>query len=536
MIARMKLELKKQRPFVLFLLLSAVMIVVGCSRFIPARDPATIYMHLPAEPGTLNPLTSTDGYSSAVNSHLYESLIDLDYDTLQPKPQLAERWEITPDKMRYRFYLKKGVFWSDGVEFTADDVVYSYNKIMDPKVACAQLKVYYIDIKNCRKINRYAVEFLYSRPYFLALTFCGGMPIIPRHIFDDGTDFNTHRSNRNPVGNGPYRFAGWDTGKNITLVANERYHGKKPAITKIVYKFIQDHSVAFKMLKKGDLDVMELREIEWVRQTDSKKFNDRFYKLKYYSPIFSYVGWNSARPFFKDSRVRLAMTHLINRRDILDKLLFGLGEVVTGPFYLFDTSYNRDLKPWPYDPERAKRLLAEAGWADHDGDGILDKDGVKFAFTFTTPSESKFTERLGSILKEDLEKAGIIMEINRFEWAVFLQKIQGRNFDATSLRWSGGFEQDPYQIWHSSQVKGGSNYIGFKSREADRIIEAARKEFDEKKRDRMYHRFHEILHNEQPYTFLFTMPNLVVVSRRFENVTVHKRGLNILEWKVKPRT
>jgi len=518
---------------ILLLLPGVLASIAGCTRLVPEKDPHTIYMHLRAEPGTLNPYTSTDGYASEVNEHIYESLIDRDYDTLAVRPMLAERWEVSPDKMRYRFYLKKGVLWSDGVELTADDVIYSFKTMKDPKVACAHLKVYFIDVKSIKKIDRYTVEFLYSKLSYLALSNCGGLLVIPKHVFNDGTDFNTHKNNRHPVGTGPYKFDRWDTGKNIILIQNGRYRGKKPDIRRMVYKIIQDQSVALQMLKKGDLDAIELRDIEWVRQTNSEKFIEKFYKLKYYVPIFAYIGWNSAREFFKDRRVRLAMTQLINRKEILEKLRFGIGETVTGPFYLFGENYNREIKPWPYDPERARQLLKEAGWTDHDGDGILDKDGKKFSFTFTIPSESKFGERLGTIMKEDLAKAGIEMEISRFEWAVFLNKIQSRNFDATTLRWSGGYDEDPYQIWHSSQIKGGSNYVGFNNKEADRIIEKARQEFDAKKRIKLYHRLHEILHYEQPYTFLYATPNLVVVSRRFGNVKEHKRGLNMLEWKVR---
>lgn len=515
-------------------LLACAMLLAPCGGMIPARDPYTLNVHMGAEPGTLNPITATDAYSHAINLRIYETLVDRDYETLDVVPLLAERWEISPDKLRFRFHLRRGVTWSDGVEFTADDVVYSFRTMKDPKTACAQLKVYYLDIIDCIKVDRYTVEFLYSRPYYLALIFCGGMPIVPKHVFDDGTDFNTHKHNRLPVGTGPYRFEGWVTGKQISLVLNERYRGKKPQIRRVVYRFVSEPSVALQMLKKGNLDVMGVREIVWVRQTGSQKFQENFYKLKYYLASFSYIGWNAARPFFSDRRVRLAMTHLINRKAILEKLMFGLGEVVTGPFYIFGKSYNHDLEPWPYDPPRGRQLLAEAGWTDSDGDGILDRDGKKFSFTFTMSSGSKFAERLASIMKEDLARAGIEMEINRYEWAVFINKIQNRDFDATSLGWSDpDFQDDPYQIWHSSQIKGGSNYVGFNNPEADRIIEQARREFNEERRIAMYHRFHEILHYEQPYTFLYTNPALAVVSRRFSNVRVYKRGLNFVEWKVR---
>jgi peptide/nickel transport system substrate-binding protein len=504
-----------------------------CSDFTSVKERYTLYIHLTSEPSHLNPITSTEAVAFSINNYTYETLLDRDYDTLELKSQLAERWEISPDKLKYRFYLKKGILWSDGVELTADDIIYSYNKIKDPKVASAPLKVYYIDVKRMRKIDRYTIEFLYSKPYFRALEICGGIPIVPRHIFNDGTDFNTHKNNRYPIGTGPYKFERWDTGKRIILTLNEKYRGKKPEIRRVYYKIVPEINVALQMLKKGELDLMSIRSIQWVRQTNSEKFNSSFYKLKYFTPNYNYIGWNARKVWFNDKRVRIALTHLINRKAILEKLQFGLGKIVTGNFYIFSKDYNKSIQSWSYDPERGARLLRDAGWEDNDKDGILDKDGEKFSFTFTIPSGSKFAERLATILKEDFSGVGIEMEINRFEWAVFVKKLHERDFDAVTLAWSLDWESDPYQLWHSTQVKQGSNFCAFVNREADSIIEKGRREFNRKKRMRMYHRFHEIIHEEQPYTFLFCNPALVVVSKRFENVRVHLRGLKYIEWKVK---
>lgn len=528
------ISMKTFRHKLIFLLALAVGFP-ACGDFSSVREAHTLYIHLTADPGTLNPITSNEGVATSINNYIYESLVDRDYDTLQLIPQLAERWEISPDRLVYVFYLKKGVLWSDGVEFTADDILYSYGRIKDPKVACAPLKVYYLDVRSVTKIDRYTVEFRYSRPYFKALEICGMVPIVPKHIFDDGTDFNNHGNNRFPVGTGPYRFERWETGKRIVLTANERYRLKKPDIRKIVYKIIPEVNVALQMLKKGELDEMSVRPIQWVRQTNSEKFLGNFYKLKYYTPYYNYIGWNAQKKIFNDRRVRKAMTCLVNRQAIMDKLLFGLGVVVNGTFYINSKSYNHKIKNTPFDPARARTLLEEAGWADRDGDGILEKDGMKFAFTFTIPSASKFGERLATILKEDLSKAGIDMDIRRYEWAVFVKKLDERDFDAVSLGWSLGWEDDPYQLWHSSQLKKGSNHCGFRNPEADRIIEQARMEFNEEVRVRLYHRLGEILNEEQPYTFLFCTPALVVVSRRFDDVKVHLRGLNYLDWKVKEK-
>ncbi|MEJ5362348.1 MAG: peptide-binding protein [Spirochaetota bacterium] len=508
-------------------------ILSSCTRFESIRDPYTLYIHISAEPGHLNPITSNEAIASSINTYIYETLLDRDYDTLELKPQLADKWEISSDKLHYRFYLKKNIYWSDGKPFTADDIVYSFKVIKDPTVANAPLKVYYIDVKSVKKISPYIVEFAYAKPYFLALEICGSIPIVPKHIFDDGTDFNTHKNNRFPVGTGPYKFVIWNTGKTIELVVNDRYWGPKPDIKRIVYKIIPEPNVALQMLKKGELDVMALRPIQWVRQTNSKHFQESFFKFMYYQPYYNYIGWNAQNPLFKDKNVRKALTMLINRQAILDSLLFGLGTVVTGPFYIHDKNYNHDIQPLPYDPVKAKEILRRAGWSDSNGDGILDKNGIAFKFTLTIASASKFAERLATILKEDFAKVGIQMDINRYEWAVFVNKVDKRDFDAVTLGWSLSWEGDPYQLWHSSQVKAGSNFCYFVNTEADEIIEKARKEFDVQNRIKMYRRFHEIIHDEQPYTFLYCTPALVVVSKRFDNVIVHKRGLNYTEWKVK---
>ncbi len=485
--------------------------------------------HLPAEPSTLNPILVTDVYGSQIDGEIFDSLIRRDPKTLEFIPQLASSWEISPDHLVYTFHLRKDVYWHDGKQFTARDVKFSYDKIMDPKVDAAPLRNYYRDIKKVEMLDPFTVKFTYSQPYFRALEFCGGIPIVPEHVFGE-KDFNQHPFNRAPIGTGPYKFAKWDTGKEIVLVRNENYYGKKPYIDKVVYKIITDNTVAFQVLKQGGLDLMGLRPIQWVKQTRSKRFKKHFRKLKYFLPSYNYIGWNNRRIYFRDKRVRRALTMLVDRQGILKDILYNLGVVVTGPFYINSPAYDKTIKPYPYNPQQAEKLLAEAGWIDHDGDGIRDKDGTKFSFEFLISAGSKFAEQLSTILKESLKRHGISMTIRRLEWAVFIQQIDDRQFDACTLGWSMGWESDPYQIWHSSQAKKGSNFVGFVNKEADEIIEKARREFDAKKRNEMYHRFHRIIHEEQPYTFLFTMNALVAVDKRFQNVNVYPMGLEPREW------
>ncbi len=488
--------------------------------------------HLSAEPATLNPITATDAYEGIITGgNVYETLVERDNETLELKPLLAESWTISDDKLTYTFTIRKGIKWQDGTPFTADDVVFSYETIMDPKVDAPQLRSYYQEIKNVEAVNEHTVKFTYARPYFLALEFCGGIPIVPKHVFEKG-DFNTNPAGRAPIGTGPFRFVKWTTGREVVLEKNDDYWGEKPHLNKIVFRIINDPSVTLQVLKREELDVASLTPIQWEMQTSSADFDRNFDKFSYYTPNYSYIGWNSTKPFFSDKRVRRAMTHLVNRDLILDKIMFDLGAVVTNPFYINSPEYDKDIKPIPYDPARARALLDEAGWTDHNGDGIRDKDGVKFSFEFLIPGGSETGEKIATILKEELDKMGIAMEIRKTEWAVFTSRLNDRKFDAVTLAWSMGVESDPYQIWSSTQAESGSNFVGFKNAEADRLIETARQEFDRPKRIELYRKFSEIVNEEQPYTFLFCRKATVAVAKRFENVIVYPLGVDPIEWYV----
>lgn len=506
-----------------------------CSFCTGSKDTATLnkdwlIIHLSAEPATLNPITSTDAYASNINDYIYESLLKRDEKTMQLVPVLADSWEISEDHLTYTFHLKKNIKWQDDQPFTAKDILFSFDRIRDPKVDSAHLRNYYQDIERLEVIDDYTVRYHYRIPYFRALEFCGGIPIVPTHLFSKTEDFNQSAIGRSPVGTGPFQFLRWDTGKEIVLIRNEQYWGEKPKLERVVFKVITDSTVALQVLKKGGLDLMSLRPIQWVKQTNNERFHNNFQKIKYYLPSYSYIGWNLRKPMFSDPGVRQAMTMLLNRESILKELLFNLGTIVTGNFYINSPAYNHEIKPYPYDPQGAVALLKTAGWEDHDGDGILDKDGAPFAFEFLISAGSKFAEQLATILQENLKQVGIQMSIRKLEWAVFIQNIQQHQFDACTLAWSLSWESDPFQLWHSSQADKGSNFVGFKNAEADQIIETARKEFNAEKRNELYRRFHEIIHDEQPYTFLFTTEALVAVARRFQNVQVYPMGLAPREW------
>jgi len=407
---------------------------------------------------------------------------------------------------------------------------------MDPANETADLKNYFQSVKSADVLDDYTIQFKCSKPYFKHLDMIGGMPIYPEHIYSKG-DFNKSPYNRKPVGSGPYVFDSWDTNQQITFVRNPNYWRKTDGgyVDKMVYKIITDDNPAFDVLARGELDYMSMTPDQWVNRANAPDFEAKFNKVTYWATSgyvggYTYIAWNMRRPMFKDKRVRQAMTMLLDRKQILDTIFYGLGKIQTGPAAWNSPEYDDTIKPWPFDPARAKKQLADAGWVDTDKDGIRDKDGVPFKFEYLIPTGSREYEQLATVYKEQLRKAGIQMNIRMLEWAAFIDNLVNRSFDACTLAWAIPVDQDPYQIWHSSQAKKGSNYPGYKNPKVDKLLEDARTVFDRDKRDAMYKKLHAILHEDQPYTFLIARERLVAIDKRIHGVKVYKQGLYPIEW------
>jgi len=500
-----------------------------------------IVIHLNAETASLNPILDiADAYTQRIvdgyGGNVFESLLTTNRETQDEEPWIAERWEISEDKLTYTFYLRKDATFSDGMPVTAKDVLFTYEAIQNPANLTAMRRSYLTDFESATLLDDYTIQYKAKRPYFLHLGVLGSMEILPAHIYGEG-DFNDHPASRAPVGSGPYRFEKWDTGQQVVLTKRDDYWGpKKPWVNQLHYKFIADDNAAFQLLRRGELDQMRLSSEQWVRHATQPVITDQYQKYTLYSPVdgyastFSWTGWNATRPYFSDKRVRRAMTMLLDRETIGKTIYHGLVRVVTGHAFPDSPSYDKTIEPWPFDPAAAKALLDEAGWVDSNNDGIRDKDGTPFKFEWIYPSGSPEYDQLATVYKEELTKAGIEVTLRPLEWASFTDSVDKRSFDACSMAWASPVQSDPYQIWHSSQQQQGSNYVGFANAEADQIIEAARLEFDEEKRNAMYRRFHAILHDEQPYTFLFNAQRKAAISNRFQGVTPYALGFDMRDW------
>lgn len=492
-----------------------------------------------AEPKTLSPISvDRDIYAKWITvGNIFEPLLIYDWDQIRLVPWLAQSYEVSADGLEITFHLRDDIYFSDGAPVTSDDVIFTYETIINPEVDAADVANLYVDVERAVKINDRVVKFYMKRPYFKVLEVVAfwDIGIFPKHIYEftDARRFNERVSN--PTGSGPYLFEKWDVGSEVVLRRNENYWGPKPKLKKVIYRFIPNNIASLQALRSHQVDMMIPDMEQFADLLGDENFNKEFNCVSYWNPgaPFYYIGWNQNTPFFYDRRVRLAMTHIVNRPQIVSELLKGQAETITGPFYLKGNQNDPDIKPWPYDLEKARALLDEAGWIDTDGDGVRDKNGTPFRFKFMYSSHHILYQRIVKLLKDEAAKVGIEVIPDPYEWSVVMGRLTDRKFESMIMGWGGDIVEDFYQIFHSSQIENrGSNYVAFRNVQADTIMEKIRLTMDENDRDRLSQQLHRILHDQQPYTFLYARPTFRLVDKRFANTVVHKLGFNYFEWYV----
>ena len=482
------------------------------------------------EASTLIPVLASDSSSHAVAGQIYNGLIKYDKD-LRIVGDLAQSFDISPDGLTITFHLRSGVKWHDGAPFTARDVLFTYRVTIDPKTPTA----YAEDFKQVKSISApddYTVRVTYAKPFAPALA-SWSSAILPAHLLE-GQDITKSPLARKPVGTGPYRFKEWITGQKIVLEYNPDYFEGRPYIDRYIYRIIPDTSTMYMELKAGAVDIMNLTPVQFARQTVSPRFTSHFNKFRYPAPVYTYLGYNLRHPLFGDKRIRQAITAAINKEELIQGVLFGMGQKAHGPIVPGRWAYNPDVRDIAYDPRHAAELLAQAGWKEKNADGILVKDGKPFQFTILTNQGNQQRLLTAQIIQQRLKAIGIDVKIRIVEWATFLKEyIDKGKFEVILLGWGTAQDPDMYDVWHSSKNKPGElNFIGFKNDEVDRLLVEGRSTFDIEKRKRAYFRIQEILADEQPYTFLYVPDALPVVSARIRGVEPAPIGIgyNQIKW------
>lgn len=485
----------------------------------------------------LIPNITSDSASHEVGGLIYSNLIRTDKE-LRPEGELAERWDISRDEMTLTFHMRKGVKWHDGEDVTAEDADFTFRYMIDPKTPTAYGEPFR-QIRRAEVVDRYTYRVTYEKPFAPALL-SWGLWILPRHILEPawkaGVDLRTTRQNRSPVGSGPYRFGEWKTGEKVVVEANPDYFEGRPHLKRVVYRIIPDQSTIFLELKARNIDLATLTPIQYRRQTEFPAFLKAFHRYRYLSNSYAYLGFNLLDARFQDRRVRQAMAHAINKQEIIEGVLLGLGRPAVGPYKPGTWWYKDDVKTFPFDPERATALLAEAGWRRATADGILHKDGRPFSFTIRTNQGNAVRQQTAEIIQRRLRAVGIDAKIHIVEWAAFINTfIRKRDFEAIILGWGLGLDPDQYEIWHSSQTGSDElNHISYKNPKVDELLEAGRRTFSQEKRKAIYGELQDVLAEEQPVIFLYVPDALPVVSARVHGIEPAPAGImhNFIKWYV----
>jgi len=482
------------------------------------------------EPSNLIPRLASDSASNDIAELIYVAPLRLNKD-LELVPWAAKSFQVLDEGRHLAFELHQGIKWTDGVELTAEDVEFTYKMMIDPKTPTAYAESYKL-IKEFKVTGRYTFEVFYEKPYARALSTWSG-EIVPKHILEHENLLETKYS-REPVGCGPYILKEWKAGSHLILTANPDYFDGRPYFDEVVYRIIPDQATMFLELKAHNLDIMGVTPPQFLYQTSGPDWDRDFKKYTYQAFAYGYLGWNLSRPLFKDAAVRRALTYAIDREAVVKGVLLGQGSLITGPYKPGTYWVNENIKPYPYDPAKAKELLAAEGWTDHDGDGILDKDGRPFAFTILTNQGNEQRIKTATIVQANLKAVGIEVKIRTVEWAAFLKEfIDTGNFDALVMGWSTIIDPDLYNVWHSSMaVPGGLNFIGYKNPELDALLEKGRHVVDRAERKKIYDKAQEILHEDQPYCFLYSPMALNVVSARIQGIEPAPAGIayNFEDW------
>jgi peptide/nickel transport system substrate-binding protein len=536
-----KTENRKPKTLLSFLLAWLALAMLGCTspeaeRVYggPDTGPAFGDLFIDASIGdasTLLPPLATDSASRGVAGLIYNGLVKYDAN-LNLVGDLAESWDISPDGLTITFKLRRGVKWHDGQPVSAQDCLFTYRLMVDPKTPTAYSGDY-LQVKKAEAVDDYTFRVTYPKPFAPALE-SWGLAMLPRHLLE-GKDVTQSPLGRHPIGTGPFMFKEWQTGNRIILTYNPEYFEGRPHLNGYIYRVIPDQATMFMELKAGNIDRMGLNPLQYIRQTDYPKFQRLFNKYKYVSFSYVYLGYNLEDRRFADKRVRHALTHAIKKQEIVEGVLMGLGQEAIGPYKPGTWFFNPEVPQFPYDPEKARALLAEAGWKPN-AEGILEKDGKPFAFTILTNQGNEIRARAAEIIQRRLKDVGIEVKIRIVEWAAFIKEfINKGRFEAVLLGWTTGQDPDLYDIWHSSKTKEGElNFIHYNNPEVDRLLQEGRHTFDREKRKQAYFRLQELIAEDQPYTFLFVPDALPAISKRFRGVEPAPAGIdyNFHQWYV----
>lgn len=482
--------------------------------------------------GKYNPIYTDSAEDQRATALVFDSLVSND-EKGNPIPALAEKWEVSKDGKSITYHIKKGVKYTNGEEVKAKDIALFHTMCCDSSYDGAMTnsvqdlvgydeyhKGQAKEVKGIKVKDDYTITYTVKNPMANIVFNFGGVALCSSYYGKDYKqgDLSTIKKSlmTKPMGSGPYKMTKYVAGQEVDFDANENYYAGEPKIKHIILKLTNKDTMIAE-LKSGNVDVNSVpAKPKNISMLDEAGFlNKQFFPENSYG----YIGLNLRKDFFKDKKVRQALTYGLNRKGFVDSYYKQYGDVCNQPQSPISFAYNPKVNKYPYDPDKANKMLDEAGWKK-GSDGIRVKDGKKFEVHWLTYTGSKYEDTLVAILKENWKKLGVSVIVDQMEFSSLAAKVYDKqDFDMYNMAWQLSIDPDATQIFDSSQdVLGGSNAVGFKNEENDKLLKQGREEVDKNKRTEIYHKWDVLINEELPYIFLSQSKSLWAVSSRVKGM------------------
>lgn len=483
----------------------------------PSQTGGTLIDATIGEPSGLIYMVAGESAAGAISANIFNKLLKYNKN-LDLEGELAESWQISNDQKTIIFRLKPNLKWSDGKPLTSADVLWTWQAVTDEKTRSPYASDYQL-VKKTDTPDPLTFSVTYDQAYAPALDSWAGLQILPKHLLQ-GQDLHTTAFARKPVGSNYYKLDSWTHGENIKLSRNLSSVLGPAKIDKLVTRIIPDSSAQFLELMADNIDSMGLDPIKYARIIPARpELKQKLALYKELGNSYTYMGFNLKRKPYDDIRVRKAINYAIDKQEIIDGVYLGLGIDIASPYKPGTRWSNPDLIPHPYDPQKAKALLKEAGFTDSDGDGVLERDGKPFSFEILT-NQNKEREKSAVLIQRRLKDVGIQANVRAIEWASFISRfIKTGDFDVVILGWGLGLDPDQFSIWHSSQQAPGQfNFIGYNNPHIDKLLEQGRMELNPDKRQKIYHEFAKVLLEDTPIVYLSAGYGLSAIHKRVKGI------------------
>lgn len=506
------------------------------------RSPDTLVLGYVTDLGSVNELTA---YTTAVNNdllfrmflHLMEESPDFTDSPPTFRPRLAESWDWSDDRLSITFHLRDDVVWSDGVPVTAEDVRFTWRAQTHPDVAWegAFMKR---NIRDVEVVDPHTVRFHFTHVDPAQLVHVNEGVILPRHAWGELPFSEWRRAGRwfqdRLVTNGPFLLESWRQGEEIVLKKNPRYYEEGlPRLERVVVRIVPDQATLTARLLAGALDFATGISAE---DAERVKASPRLELIDYWSITYIFVAWNSRNPLFEEARVRRALTMALDRQAMVDTLWGEYAQVATSPVLATVWAHNDAIEPWPFDPQRARELLTEAGWEDRDGDGVRERDGKPFRFELLVHSGNRQRQDAAVMIQQQLLDVGLDVELRLVDFGTFVTFVSEGSFDASVAGLTMSTDLDLRYLLHSDQTDSGLNYAHYANPEVDRLIEEANRQRTAEEMKPYLDRIQVHVHQDQPLTFLWQSKRLNAINRQVRGAEPNLLSplFNLREWWIEP--